>query len=232
MPAALAPPKALRTERPFRAARDSLRDGCLQLIRQFCTDGRGERSYLEELLSLAAAFKNPETVQMLAQLSLRFPQLPHLSLKIRLAVLAALVDTPPPQQPAFWESVLKQNPQKYAGLALSGVLATNPIQAIKLLPEMPNSERAGQAAALKLDLTWDDLSPKQRFQFVQDVEAILPNCRRRFAGPVKAWVDSKHERSSSSAHPTLSAAIFVVLDGESAPKAWTPKLCPADQAAV
>ena len=194
----------LRLEKTLKpAARDSLRDGCLQLVRQFCAEGRGETTYVEELLALAAAFKSPEAVQMLARLARGFPELPQISVEIRLAVLATLVDTPPPQSPEFWDLILKQDPEKYAALALSGVLATNPAQAIRMLPAMPDTERAGQAAALKLDLAWDDLPPKQRFQFVQDIQAILPQCGSRFAGPVQAWVDSKKSPPSQLPTQTL-----------------------------
>ena len=216
----------LRLEKTLKAAaRDSLREGCHQLVREFCADGHGEGPYLEELLSLASAFKNPETVQMLAQLALELPRLPRLSLDIRLAVLAALVDTPPPQQPAFWEDILKQDPEKYSGLALSGLLATDRAKAIRMLPEMPNSDRAGQAAALKLDLTWDDLTPKQRSHFVQDVEAILPLCPPRFAGPVKAWADSKETAPTSGANPSLRFGIASILDGDASPQVWSSRLC-------
>ncbi len=218
-----------KTQKP--AARDSLRDGCLQLVRQFCADGRGETAYIEELLCLASAFKSPETVQLLAQLARGFPQYPDISVEIRVAVLAALVDTPPPQPPAFWDDILKQDPEKYAALALSGVLATHPTQAIRMLPAMPDAERAGQAAALKLDLAWDDLPPKKRFQFVQDILAILPQCGSRFAGPVKKWADSKEEPSPAAANPSLHAALCGVFGREeSKPKAWTPRLCPCSAA--
>ena len=77
--------------------------GALQLVRQFCADGQGEIAYLEELLALAAAFRVPEGVQMLAQLACRFYELPQISSEIRLAVLATLVDTPPPQSSEFWD---------------------------------------------------------------------------------------------------------------------------------
>jgi hypothetical protein len=203
-----------------------LRDGCVQLVRQFCGDGRGETTYVQELLGLASAFKSPETVQMLAQLAREFPQLPDLSVEIRVAVLAALVDTPPPQPPDFWDYILKLAPEDYAGLALSGVLATNPAQAIRMLPAMPDDERAGQAAALKLELAWDDLTPKKRFQFVQDIQEILPQCGSRFGGPVEAWTESTEEPHVAIGNPSLRSALIVILGVESAPKARSPKLCP------
>jgi len=182
----------LRLEQQVRpAARDSLRDACLQLVREFCADASQQASYVEELLALASAFKNPEAVEMLAKMAARFPELPSTSAEVRLAVLAALVDTPPPRDMAFWEMMLGQDPQKYAGMALSGVLATNPEQAVAMLPRLPDSERLGQAAALKLDLTWDELPPRERFQFVRDIQTLLPRCGRGFRGPLQAWTDSK-----------------------------------------
>ena len=222
----------LRLEKTlWPTTRRSISDGCLDLIRQFSADGLGDDAYLQELLFLTAGFKNPEAVRMLAQLARRFLQMPQISVEIRLAVLAALVDTPPPQTVAFWDDILKQDSEKYAGLALSGVLATNPAQAINMLPAMPNAERAGQAAALKLDLTWDDLAPKQRFQLIQDVEAILPHCRSSFASPVAAWTASKRPATgwpraiTVNSNPGLAAGLKLILGIDVAPRAHTPKLC-------
>jgi hypothetical protein len=216
----------LRLEKTLKPpARDSLRDGCLQLVREFCAEGREETAYVQELLSLAAAFKSSEAVQLLADLAREFPQLPEMSVEVRLAVLAMLVDTPPPQIPEFWSLVLKQDPKSYAALALSGVLATEPAQAVRMLPDMPDVERIGQAAALKLDLAWDDLLPRQRFQFVQDIRAILPQCGSRFAGPVLAWADSKTEPAVATANPGLHAALCNCLGRDSAPRAHSSRLC-------
>ncbi len=206
----------LRLEKTLKpAARDSLRDACYELVREFCVDGIGDAAYVEELLALTSAFKKPESVQLLAQLVDRFPQLPQTSDEVRLAVLAALVDTPPPQPPAFWQGVLKQDPEKYAGLALSGLLATHPAQAINLLPAMPDTERAGQAVALKLDLTWDDLPPKKRFQFVQDIQAKVPQCGSHFAGPVMTWALTRKGPDTTTVNPSLRMkdVLAVVLAG-------------------
>ena len=223
----------LRLEKTlWPTTRRSISDGCLELIRQFSADGLGDDAYLQELLFLTAGFKNPEAVRMLAQLARRFPQMPQISVEIRLAVLAALVDMSPPQPAEFWDDILKQDPEKYAGLALSGVLATNPAQAINMLPAMPDAERAGQATALKLDLAWDELPPKQRFPLVQDVEAILPRCGSRFASPVAAWTASKRTATgwpraiTVNSNPKLKAALVLIFGAEFIPRARTPKLCP------
>jgi hypothetical protein len=218
----------LRLEKDLKPpARYSLWGGCLQLVREFCAGGSGEAPYLEELLSLASAFQNPEAVEMLAKLATRFPELPHISVEVRLAVLAALVDTPPPRNMAFWETILARDPAAYAGLALSGVLATNPEQAIAMLPRFPDSERLGQAAALKLDLTWDNLLPKDRFQFVQDIQAILPQCGQHLAAPVRVWVDSKSKKQTRTVkvNSSLGAGISSILGGESFARTRSSRLC-------
>ena len=76
----------LRLEKTLKpASRDSLREGCLQLVSQFCASGREDAAYTEELLSLTSAFRNPEAVQMLAQLALAFPKRPQIPLGTRLA---------------------------------------------------------------------------------------------------------------------------------------------------
>lgn len=216
----------LRLEKTLKpAARDSLRDGSVQLVREFCTDARGQIAYVHELLSLVAAFKSAEAVRMLTGLAERFPQLRETPLDVRLAVLATLVDTPPPQAPDFWYSVLRQDPEAYAALALSGVLAVNPTEAVSMLSAMPDIERVGQAAALKLDLAWDDLLPKQRFQFAQNVRAVLPRCGSRFAGPIQAWADSKEQRPVATANAGLYAALAGFLGGDSAPRIRSSRLC-------
>lgn len=219
----------LRLEKTLKpATRDSLRDGALQLVRRFCADGLGETAYLEELLALASAFRDSEAVQMLARLAEHFPDASQISTEIRLAVLAALVDMSPPQPAEFWERIFRQDPEQYAGLVLSGMLAIDPAAcAIELLPRMPDTERAGQAAALKLDLAWDDLPPEQRHRFVQNIQAVLTRCGSRFVGPVRAWANSKIAPRGPEANPGLWAALRKSLGPEVAPRTHTPKLCEA-----
>ncbi len=217
----------VRLEKTLKpATRDSLRDGALQLVRQFCVDGCGETTYMQELLALTAAFKQPEAVQMLARLADNFSDSPHISTEIQLAVLAALVDMSPPQSVEFWVRIFNRDPEKYAGLALSGVLAINPARAIELLPKMPDTERAGQAAALKLDLTWDDLPAGQRPRFVRNVQNVLRRCGCRFAGPVRAWVDLKEESRPANVNSGLFAALFESLGPAEVDPRWrSPRLC-------
>ena len=92
---------------------------------------------------------------------------------------------------------------------------------------MPDTERAGQAAALKLDLAWDDLPPKQRHRFVQDIQAVLVRCGSRFVGPVRAWANSKIAPRGPEANPGLWDALRKSLGPEVAPRTHTPKLCEA-----
>jgi hypothetical protein len=172
------------------ATRQSLRDACNILLRRFCAAGDGDTAYLQELLSLAARLKTPESVPMLVALANRFPVLPVLALEIRYAVLAVLVTGSPPQDYDFWHRILQQD-RRYAGRALSGALASNPMQAIQMLRDMPDSERSGETAAAKLDMAWDNLPANQRGQFVQVIQNALPHCGVQFAKPIKAWVTSK-----------------------------------------
>src|ERR1019366_10182062 len=50
-------------------ARESVWDACRDLIAEFCAEGHGELAFLEQLLGLASAFRDPETVAMLADLA-------------------------------------------------------------------------------------------------------------------------------------------------------------------
>ena len=68
----------LRLEKTLKpAARDSLRDACHQLVRQFVTDGLGQQNYLQELLFLATDLQNVETQRLLASLARQFPAKPQ-----------------------------------------------------------------------------------------------------------------------------------------------------------
>jgi hypothetical protein len=210
-----------------RQSSDLLRKACSNLLRRFCAERAGEVSYLEELLHLASAYSTPGTEQLLAELARAFNSDPRLAPETELAVLAALVDTKPPQPPTFWLSMLEQDAKRFAGFALSGVLATYPEQAAQILPRLPNSERLGQAAALKLDLAWDELHSERRHRLVEAVERSLSDCNPSVAGPLQAWVESK-----TVFHPAPKArykSLRMALEGELGAgyvvRARTPKLC-------
>lgn len=224
----------LRLEKTLKpATRDSLREGTLQLVRQFCAAGEGDPRYLDELLALTAAFKNAEAVCLLADLALRFPKLPALAQETRWGVLAVLVDTPPSQTLDFWKAIGQQDSEQYASLVLSGVLALDPREAVQYLPKMPNTERSGQATALKLDLTWDELPSAQRAPFVEQITRILRQCSSPFAGPVQVWLASKPAPypatlATNTTYPQLIAALSSFLGpSEVEPRYRTAKLCEA-----
>jgi hypothetical protein len=146
---------------------------------------------------------------------------------VRLEVLATLVDTPPPRSVEFWAEILARNSIEYAPLALSGVLAVSPARAITMLPSLPNTERMGQLAALKLDLAWDTLPSAQRFQFVRDIKAILQKCGPVFAAPVMEWAETKRSTRVPDFNTSLSNALFAFFGKAINAQAFTPKLCPA-----
>jgi len=210
------------------AARKSLRDGTLYLLRQFCDLGAGETPYIQELLALATAFNLPETPGILAGFARRFPELPDLPLKLRFAVLGALVDATTPLETSFWKEILAQDPERNALLALAGIVATNlPYDAIKMLPQMPDSLRAGQAAVINLEIAWDSLSTKERSRFVTEIQKTLLNCGENFANPLRAWIEKKVSSRSADANPSLSAALHGELGDKIQPKTRISNLCPA-----
>jgi hypothetical protein len=209
------------------ATRNSLRAGSLYLLRQFCENGVGEPAYIEELISLAVAFGDPEAAQVLAQLARRFPSVPQIPADARFAVLAALVDMRPPQMLSFWNEILRQDPELYSGLVLSGVLSTSPFAAIELLPKMPDIGSLGEGAALNLDVTWDNLPPKDRFRFVEAVERTLSICGYQFARPVRGWVKSKDAPKPVPQWTSLLTALKKSLDEDADARFTTPKLIAA-----
>lgn len=217
----------IRLEKTLEApTRRSLANASQYLLRQFCSTPINDVAYAEELIPLSAALEPAGTVVILAALADRLAEMRDLPLEARMAVLSTLVDTPPPQPAEFWERLLEQDPAKYGGLALSGILAVDPSRAIQALRMMPNNERSGRAAALKLDLTWDALPPRDRFRFTTSVGEALSSCGAEFSGPVRTWVQSKQEASQrSAANPSLRAALKKALGSDGSPRAYTPKLC-------
>ena len=182
----------IRMEKSLNAAgQKSLREGALHLLQRFCDSGSGNTSYVQELLSLASALRQPQTPDMLADFALRFPERPELRIELRYAVLGLLVDAPQPRTVIFWKRILKQDPEHYSGAVFSGMLAARPRLAVKMLPQMPDTERDGLATAIKLDIAWDDMSPGHRTGFVEKVQNILGQCGPKFAGPVKKWADGR-----------------------------------------
>jgi hypothetical protein len=209
------------------AVRNSLRSGVLNLLARFCENGLEEPRYLQELLSLASVFKQPETSEILGELALRFPEQPHVSLETKFSVLEVLVDISPPRTPTFWKQIFQQEPEHFALLAFSGTLASLPFEAVEMLPGMPNSKRDGEAAVINLEIAWDDLDVHLRSHFVQEVQNVLDRCRQNFANPIKTWIGSKVPSRILSNHSLLFEAITDFWKGAVFPTTYTPKLCTA-----
>ncbi len=155
-------------EAPTRRAIEA---ACNNLLRQFCRAGEGEKDYVKQLLGLAAQLKTAESIPMLVDLRHRFKELPNLELEIRLAVLAVLTMGVPPQSYEFWYAVLQEDKINYAARAISGALAWDKMQALQMLPELPNNARLGSSTMLKLDVARANLPVEMREQFVAAIQA-------------------------------------------------------------
>jgi len=181
----------LRHELTSRAD-TALADGARALLGQFCDHPTSQPDdYAQELVALCSNLRDPETPRRLGDLALRLSDFPRISDDLRFAVLGALVDTPPPRDVAFWRQILGQNPHKDAGMALSGILAVDWRAGVSLLPDLPETESAGRAAAIKLDKTWAYLSAEHRASLVDAVRSILPRCPRVISQPVGDWAGTK-----------------------------------------
>jgi hypothetical protein len=207
--------------------RRSLNMACNALLWQFCNDLQGETAYLQELLALTANFKTRESVPMLLGLVNQFPVLPaeELDFDIRNAVLAVLITGTPAQPVQFWHGLLQQD-ARYAARAISGALAYDKMQALALLPDMPNSAHSGAATKLKLNLAWGKLPAGQRAPFVEKIRHILPRCKPEFARPIWDWVDGKHATSVTPdvIRSKLAFALNHVLGMDVAPRNRRAKL--------
>ncbi|WP_338844806.1 hypothetical protein V8J88_14255 [Massilia sp. W12] len=212
----------MRLELTLQAhTRRSLQQACKDLLREFCHSAQGDSLYLHELLGLVDQYKDHEQIHLLLGLVARFPDLPCLPLPIKNAVLSVLSMHTTPQPLTFWRDVLQQDPY-FAARAISGALASDKMQALDLLPLMPDDAEEGGATKLKLNRAWKTMEFEQRERFVQAIQAILPSCRAKFATPIAAWLETKqpipappsNARRDVCHNPTLLSALQTYLSGE------------------
>ena len=190
--------------------RRSISVACTTLLREFCQHAQGEAAYVKQLLALTARLKIPESISMLVRLTERFKDLPDLGFDIRNAVLGVLTMGSPPQSFEFWQQILQQDKQRYAARAIAGALSWDKMQAVQMLPDMPDTEPAGTAVMLNFDLAWDDLPSARREWFVDAVQDVLPRCGAVFAAPIAAWVREKtlvRQFINNVVSPNIAASI-------------------------
>lgn len=210
-------------------ARESLYTGAIELLQRFCLAGDADEAYGRQVIQLATRFAPAEASAVLAGVAAHFAAAPHFKGPMQLEILSALVDAHPPQPAEFWQARLQEDPERFGLLALSGVLATNPAQALQLLASLPPTVENGEDATLKLDLTWDSLEPPQRARFVQQVEAALHACAPALAGPIADWVKSKQEEAPLLAPSKLRNILDKLLGTEAAPRHLSPKLVDSEE---
>lgn len=201
----------------------SIWKSCIELLREFCKTGSGDKKYLQELLFLASAHEDPEIVPLLLLFTEKFLHEPNIDIEIRQGVLAALLDASPPQSIEFWDNILQADKENYSGMVLSGFLEINPMHAIKLLPSMPNNENIGQISALNLELTLDKLRGSDRIEFIRNITSILKNLKPLFSAPIRLWLSSIDAPSLSS--NSLNEALVKRLGEDSLPRTLTTKIC-------
>lgn len=201
----------------------SIWKSCIDLLREFCETGLGNKKYLQELLFLSSAHKDPEIVPLLLLFTEKFLRDSNIDIEIRQAVLATLIDTSPPQPIEFWDNILQTDKENYSGMVLSGFLEINPMHAIKLLPSMPNNENIGQISALNLDLALDELRGSDRTDFIKNITSILKNVQPLFSAPIRLWLNSIGTHLPSSGN--LNEALEKSLGKDSSPRTLTTKIC-------
>lgn len=201
----------------------SIWKSCIDLLREFCTTGLGDKKYLQELLFFASAHKDPEIVPLLLLFTEKFLHDSNIDIEIRQGVLAALLDASPPQSIEFWDNILQTDKENYSGMVLSGFLEINPMHAIKLLPSMPNNENIGQISALNLDLALDKLRGSDRTEFIRKITSILKNLKPLFSAPIQLWLNSIDTPFPSS--NSLNEALAKSLGKDSLPRTLTTKIC-------
>jgi hypothetical protein len=195
------------------------------LLGELSRPDKRDSAYLRGLFGLAGQLfgsaKDYTATRVMASLARSSPR--ELPADARLSLLKTLVDASPPQSAEFWKEILMQDPKRHAGVAFSGVLATNFTAAVQMLPGMPDAPLAGQKLALKLGLAWDVLSVADRFKLLQAVHEVLPNCRRSIADPLSNWVASKRGSESGAAVARERRAEALFADSRATPSSAAPK---------
>jgi cytoskeletal protein CcmA (bactofilin family) len=97
-------------------------------------------------------------------------------------------------------------------LAFSGVITGHPLESPPLLPQLPDDLKAGESAAVKIDLAWDELRQEDRTSFFALIKAALPRCGSTFRRPIEGWVSSKEQEVLRLSHlpkPMVSNRVLV-----------------------
>jgi hypothetical protein len=209
--------------------RRSIEAACINLLRQFCRAGEGDKDYVKQLLALAAQLRIAESIPLLVDLRHRFKDLPNLALDIRHAVLAVLTMGAPPQPYEFWFELLQEDKTNYAARAISGALAWDKMQAVQMLPALPDNARLGSSTMLKLDMAWDNLPFEMREQFVAEIQKVLPFCGAVLASPIADWANGKRPIVIPPRKTSLVSALKNVLQDAAAAHYLSPNLQAAAQ---
>lgn len=216
----------LETTLPPRES-NLLRIAEMRLVQDFCRQPSLDESYAEELLFLISEFRNPESVERLSRFADDPAALAALSLKVRQIALSRLVYTTPRRSADFWLRRVEDDADNYGAIAFSGLLATDPLSAPKILCRLPNSERMGRAIVLKLDLTWDEPPPEQQSALVDSVARELGRCGDVLAVVIREWLIAEPRSWKPTYNHTIHKGLKKTLNGESAARRTNPALASA-----
>lgn len=213
----------------------SIWDSCIDLLKEFCTTGNGEKKYLQELLLLSSYNDKSIVAHWLSEFAENFLSDSRIDIEIRQSALSVLIDCSPKKDIQFWDRVLQKDPQHYSGMVFSAFLEIDPMHAIKILPSMPNDESIGRISALNLDLTLDELRGSERSDFIAGITSILRSCQPIFCSPIREWLQSIGKPlapSIADRKADLRAALASTLGPDAAPRTHTTKLCPDSVEAI
>ena len=176
-----------------KPTRRDLANACAELVQGFARSGQGDADFAISLLRLAVGLDLDVVAAPLARMAESFPTMPALSDDIKRLVLATLVDLKVSQPVEFWRSVLDQDRRAFAGVAIAGLLARNPVQAIDLVPTLPEDQTMADAITVVLEQATDQLAPGQRGEVYAQVRRVLPRCLPLMRASIQEWMGERGE---------------------------------------
>lgn len=214
-----------------RGAEPSVRrliyQGLTDLLLALCDSKTEDVRYIEELLGFASGFQDQNLTEIVARCAEKTSTFSNHPLAARLTILSYLVDNRPSNARTFWKDMLAQD-QRYIGYAISGLLWSEPQEAVLLLPSMPNTQIDGEATVLKLDIYFQSLHQDQRLEFLGLVDGQIGRCGMLFSSPLKLWIEEEYRkahRRQRSINPTLEGALERELGRDSKPRSRVAALC-------
>ncbi len=173
-----------------KPTRRDLITACRELVARFVHRAEGDEDYVRSLLGLAVKLQVQELALALANMAQHSPQFRSLPLPIQRLVLTTLVEfrTQPPE---FWQIILDQDQDAFAGVAFSGLFSCGPELALTVLPRLPERPPVVAAASSRFRHWVESLELTNRSTMEAKLRQILPDCNALVRQMFGTWVPTR-----------------------------------------